>query len=263
MRVLKVLSFVLLVMILFVVGVVMTLYSSWFQDGLREHVESLLNSNPDMEVKLGEIRLKFPLDLYVGDVLMVNHGDTIVEAGSLSASVKMLPLLTGNVELVGAEIKDARYQIGAMDSASCLVIRGADIVVKKSTVKLSPMDIEVSEINLDGARVSMFINPADTFPVTPPSDPTPMNINIGKVNFRNLEYSMQLMPTIYDLTAAISEGSIDSIEVDVMKQTVNIRTFTGTALDAKYLMPDSAQIAQTTVIVKEATTSSAPWTIGI
>ena len=249
--------------VLLVVGIVACVYTPWVQDLLREKVVEMLNKDGDTHIEIGSLRLKFPLRLSVGDVLMVQHGDTMVQAAKVEANVAVMPLIQGEIELKYADLQDARYQMGAMDSASCMVIRGHDIKVDKSYVKLSPMDIHVTAIDLDSASVDMFINPADTFPVTPPSEPTPLNIRVDRVDFRALKYEMQSMPAIWNLTAAIGSGSIDSVNVDVMQQTVNISRFEGTGLDAVYLMPNAQQLAETLVIVNPDKKPSPPWTIEI
>lgn len=249
--------------VLLVVGVLLGVYSEWFQTALVRHVVAKINENPDMDVRVGSLRLRFPLNLEVKDVLLVDKSDTIVKARSVKADVELLPLLKGTVALKGARLTDVRYQMGAPDSASCLVIAGRDIRVDRSTVGLSPLDIHVSEVDMKSPSVTMFINPADTFPATPSSEPSPLNITVDKVKFDNLRYGMQLMPTIYQLSAEIAEGSIDGISVDVMKQTVCIGDFEGRGLNAVYLMPDSAQIESTMVVVKPDTVASAPWTVTI
>lgn len=250
----------LMSVILLVLGLFAGLYSEWFQDALRERLVETINKNPDTHFELGHFHLRFPLDLTVSDLLMVNHGDTIIEAGRVTANVNIKPILKGEIELTEASLSKARYQLGSLDSASRMIISGREINVGKSVVKLSPMDIDVSTIALDSAKVNMWINPADTFPVTPPSK-TELGIKVGRVDYNNLTFEMQLMPTIYSLNANIGNGSIDSVNVDVFNQTVEIADFNGERLDATYLMPDAEQIARTEVIVNNDKPVSEPWTI--
>lgn len=259
----KIVFLTVMALILFVIGIVAGIYSDWFQVSLKEALVTRLNSNPDTQFNLGDFKLSFPLDLDISNLLMVSHGDTIIQAKSLTADVSLLPLLRGEAELKGAQLVDARYQIGALDSATCLVLAGKNIKVDQSTVKLSSMDIHVSTVDLDSARVSLFINPADTFPSTP-SEPSQMSVIVDRVNYRHLQFDMQLMPSIYKLNTTIADGAIDNVAVNLLDQTVDIGSFGGNELNAVYLMPDSAQIANTTVIVAPDTVPpSPPWTIKI
>ncbi len=249
--------------VLLPLGILMGVYSPWLQNALVQHFVAKMNTDPDTQVRVGEVRLHFPLDLEVNDALMVSHGDTLVQVGNLTAAVQVLPLLEGKVELDRAALSRARYQMGAMDSASCMTIRADRLTVDRSTVVLSPMDIHVSKVYLGKGRMDMFINPADTFPVTPTTEATALNIRVDRIDYDSLTFAMQLMPTIYNLNTAIAAGAIDSVAVDIVKQTVDVRSFTGKNMNATYLMPDSAQIAATTVIVNNDKPASAPWTVTV
>lgn len=259
----KALALTLMALILLPTGIVMGVYSPWLQDALAQHFVAKMNEGGETSVKLGSLRLKFPLELDINDLLIVSYGDTLVALGRGEARVEVLPLLTGKVKLENAKLQDAQYQMGAVDSASCLVLKGRDIRIDRSTVQLSPMDIHVSKVDLDQASVNLYINPADTFPETPQTENSPLKISVDEVNLRSFLFKMELFPTVYELTTYINGGNIGSVNVDVEKQTVNVGSFTGQEMNAEYLMPDSAQIAQTVVIVNENKTASAPWTVEV
>lgn len=253
----------LMAIILLPLGIIMGIYSPWLQDALVQRLVEKMNAGSDTHISVGTLRLRFPLDLEVNDVLMVSHGDTLVQVGDLTASVSVWPLLEGKVDLKGADLTKARYQMGALDSASCMTIRAEKLKIDRSTVVLSPMDIHVSKVYLAKGGMDMFINPADTFPTAPATEATPLNIRVDRIDYDSLTFAMQLMPTIFNLRTDIASGAIDSVSVDVLKQTVDVRSFTGQRMNAAYLMPDSAQIAATTVIVNPDKPASAPWTVTV
>ena len=250
-------------LILFVAAIVTTVYSPWFQDSLRERLVAKLNADPDSEFKLGYFRLGFPLNLQVKDVLYVNNGDTLIQAGSVRGRVAISGLTDGKLNVENVALCSARYQIGAPDSASCMVIRARRAELEPTTIVLSSMDIDVSGARLEGGSLALSINPVDTFTVPEtPSDPTSMKIHVGRLDYTDLGFTMNLLPVIDTLTANISKGYLSDIRVDLLKQTVNVGEFKGTALDARYIMPDSTTIASIPVVVPDSTTS-APWTIDI
>ena len=260
----KTLLWVLFALILFVCGIVTGVYSPWFQDSLRQQLEKRLNADPDTHFRLGNFRLRFPLDLDVEDLLMTNHGDTVVSAASITAKVSLWPLVTGKVALDRAQLQRVAFQSGNTDSASCMNIKAEDLRVGRSTIRLSDMDIHISKVTADSLLFSMYTNPADTFPQPPPpSAPMRMNITVDRIDFTRLTFAMQMMPTIYNLTAKIAAGAVDSVGVNLTEQTVGVSKIDGHGLDAVYLMPDSTQIANTLVIKKESTTTTPPWTVRI
>ncbi|MCH5220356.1 MAG: translocation/assembly module TamB domain-containing protein [Muribaculaceae bacterium] len=249
--------------LLFVTGILGCIYSPWFQDAIATRLVERLNADPNTTVRLGSLRLKFPLHLHIDDALYVSHNDTVVKAGNVDVKVGLMPLLTGEVALKHAVLTDARYKLGNTDSATCMVIDAKYAHIGASQIRLSDMDIHLGTVDLDSVGVSLYINPADTFPETPASEPSPMTISVDRVNYKNLGFNMVSMPTIYNLDTRIATGYIDSVKVDIMKQTVDVANVQGQRLSALYLMPDSAQIAATTVIVNENKTPSAPWTVNV
>ena len=259
----KAIALTLMGIVLFVVAILMGIYSPWLQTRLVDGIVQRLNADSNTEIRVGSLHLGFPAHLQIKDALYVSHNDTLVKAGQIDVNVGILPLLKGEVLVKHATLSDARYKMGNTDSATCLVISAADINVGRSTVRLSDMDIHVTKVNLDSTGVSLYINPADTFPVTPPSEPSPLSIRVDSIGYTDLTFRMKSMPTIYSLYTNIAFGHIDSVAVDVMKQTVGIGNVEGKYLNAEYLMPDSAQIAATTVIVNDSKPESAPWTIRV
>lgn len=249
--------------VLFVTGLLMAVYSPWLQEAVRTHLVAKMNAEPDTEFRLGSLKLGFPLRLTVDDVLLVSHGDTLLAASSVKGNVALSGLLKGNVNVTDALVTDARYQIGALDSATCVVIKARRARLDPTKVQFSPLNIDVSSASLDGGSMSLFINPVDTFPVTAEStEPTDMKIRVGRLDYNDLTFTMNLMPVIDTLSTRVASGYLSDIRVDLLKQTVDVGEFIGSGLDARYIMPDSAQIAATRVISVD-TVASEPWTVRV
>lgn len=261
-RIVRPAAFVLLGLVLFVTGTVMALYSTVIQDILRERLVARMNAEPYTEFRLDKLSLSFPLRLELEGLLMVSHSDTLMCARTLDADMELFPLLEGKAVLCRANLTDARYQVGATDSASMVVIKAADMRLDRSTVRLKDMDIRVTTAKLDKGTVELYINPCDTFPDTPDTEQSPMTINVGHLDYTDLTFRMNLMPTIDTLETFIPSGSIDGINVNVLKQTVDVDEFTGKGMDVRYIMPDSAQIEACRVIVGPET-DTAPWTVRV
>jgi len=240
----------------------MTAYSPWFQEKVRNILVAKLNADPDTEFRLGSLSIDFPLDVSVGDLLMVSHGDTLIRADAFTGNMQLMPLLAGRVDIDGAHLAGARYQIGSLDSASRLIIEAQDMRLAGSTVQLSPMRIDVSAIDIDTGLVDLWINSVDTIPPTPPSE-TQMNINVDRINYRDLTFRMQLMPTIDTLRTNIAEGVIESTRVDLAAQTVDVGTFNGKRMDVRYIIPDSAAIAACPVVVSPDPANATPWIVRV
>lgn len=253
----------LLAVILLVVGTVMTLYSPWMQDTLREKIVERMNSVDGMSMTLESFKLGFPLDLSLGGLSLVQNGDTLVAASGLEASVSVLPLLKGEAYIDAVSLDNGRFRMGAPDSAMFMTIAAERINLQPVTVGLKDMAIDIPEGVLDGATVDMVLTPDTVASAPKTSEPTEMSIRLGDLSLRDLTYRMKLLPSIDSLGAFIAEGNLHDGLIDLKAQRVKLGSFIGERLNAAYIAPDSATVAATPVVANSDTAVSAPWTIEI
>lgn len=260
----RLLGFTLLAVVLLLCGVVALLYSNWAQENARKAIISKL-STPSAHLTLDSFRLDFPLDITAGGLALTSYGDTIMAASSLHAEIDVLPILMGRANIAIAEIRDARYRMGAPDSAMFLTIAADSLALSPASVVLADMAIKIEDGIIKGGRMSMVMNP-DTTPPTPPAPPTRMSIALEHIALNDFTYTMRMMPTIDSLTAHIEASELRNGLVDLYNQKINLRAFSGNGLSAKYIAPDSAMIAASgpyPVATQSDTVVSAPWTIEI
>lgn len=253
----------LLTVVLIILGLTITVYSSWFQDRVCKALVVAMNNKQGTEFELSEIKLKFPLDISIKGLSLIQDGDTMIHAGSLDASVKLMPLLAGHVNVDRAIATDARYQIGTRDSATCIVVKAGIIDLDPAHVALSPMHITLDNGTITHGVVDIFINPVDT---TPPSksEPTPLLIDVKNLTLNNFTYRMNMMPTIDSLGTHIAHATLKNGHIDVAGQKILLDDFSGNNLDVSYIAPDSATIAATPVVpspVDTLTQTTKPWEI--
>lgn len=264
-RLAKTLGFTLLGIVLLMAGVLVTVYSPWLQDALKDKIVERMNGRQGITMSLDRFRLSFPLCLSVDGLCLTEGGDTILAAGNADASVALLPLLRGEAEVSGLSLSDARYRMGAPDSAMFMTIAVRRAALDPVTVGLKDMSIRLEKGMLDGAAVSMVISSDTTATPKADADSTTMSIAIGELELHDLEYSMRLLPSIDSLGATIRNGVLRDGMIDLAKQTVNLRSLTGSGLDAAYIAPDAAELASVPVPAAASDTmpASAPWTVAI
>lgn len=268
-KICKTLAFVAIGAVLFVCGVVVVLYSPWTQRMLREAALDRFGSGADgTRIELADFRLRFPLDLELGGLAITRDADTLVAARSFEGGVNPLGLLIGHVNLDCAHIAGARFRIGGPDSAMFMTIAADTLFVGPATVRLSDMDIALTEGLIGGGRLTMLLNP-DTV-VKPASPPQRMSIHLSRFVLRDFAYTMRLMPSIDTLSAVIAHAELNTGLVDLYGQKVALGNFTGRGLDARYIAPDSAQLAafapMAAALERAAaadTAATAPWTVTI
>ncbi len=262
-RIMRVVAYTATALVLLICGLLILLYSPWSQTLIREAVVGKFDGSDGLEIQLETFRLRFPLKLDIGGVAMIQNGDTTMIANSLSADVALFPLLEGKAKIKNAELYGALYKMGAPDSSMYMTIEADTLTLEPASVGLSDMAIKINEGRIAGGRVSMTLNPDTTS--SSPSEPTRMSIDLEKLSIDRLNYTMRMLPTIDTLSAYIGRATLLEGNIDLLKQTIKLKKLAGVCLDAKYIAPDSALIAEYPTPVESSadTTQTAPWTINI
>lgn len=120
-KILKVFGQVIISIVALVVLLTAALYIPAVQTWVKDFALAKVNSSTGMNISAGRFRLKFPLYISLGDVCVIEQsGDTMATLGNLSLSVRMLPLLKGDIEIDGADARQLYYAMGTPDSAMML-----------------------------------------------------------------------------------------------------------------------------------------------
>ncbi len=262
-KTIKVLGFILLGIVLLLTGFIFLLYSPRIQDTIRTELLTRLNKEPGIEARLDTLDIRFPLDVKLAGLMLASDGDTLVAARKAQLEIKPWSLLYGTAEVSRASLCDAFYKMGNADSLMEMTIRARELELRPASVGLASMAINIENGSINDGCVDMTIRPdTTTTTAAPASEPTDMTIDLGRLSLRNFTYKLHLLPSIDSLGTNIKEAVLAHGRIDMKAQTIGLRTFTGTGLDAKYITPDSATIASVPV-VPESTSASAPWTVEI
>jgi hypothetical protein len=252
--------------ILFVLGIVLTIYSPWFQDRITPAVITYLNNQNDgMHYELSRFRLNFPLEIEFDDFVMQDtlSGDTLVKAMRFRGDLGYKELANGHVEVKRAQLDDGRYQMGTRDSSLYLVAQLRYVDIHPADVSIDEgIDIDLKNVTLEGGQVTIALNP-DTTTTEKQDSAQMLKIRVQNAKFKDFGYSMSMMPTIDSLGMHINEAELHGGLIDLAEQTVDIKSFTGTGMDVKYLMPDSAALAAYHAPQVNDSTESKPWTVNV
>lgn len=154
--------------LLVVVLLVCSIYVPPFQRLIVGVVLDKVNSSPDMQVRVKSFKLRFPMTVSASGVEVYQKGDTMLLAGGADLKIGLLPVLKGEVDVKGIELRDVFMKIGNPDSAMWL--RGNVGNLRIAPTKVYPFDnlVDLGDVTLSRGRVSMIIN-QDTTPPSPPS----------------------------------------------------------------------------------------------
>ena len=81
------------------------------------------------------------------------NGDTMLTSARLAVDVRLMPLLKGEIEVSGAELESAFYQLGNNDSVMWLRANVNRADIDGSEINLKTGRIDLSTVDIDGVRV--------------------------------------------------------------------------------------------------------------
>lgn len=249
------------VILIIAVGLVAALYTPVAQNAIREKAVELLNRQEGIEARLDTLRLRFPLDLTLAGVAIIQDGDTLVSARRINADVAVLPLFAGTADVRSLRLDDAFYRMGTPDSAMYLRLRAASLEIKPAKVGLSPMDIRITDGTLSHGRVSIVIS-EDTTATDTVTEASPLEIDLKRLRFNDFAYDMRMMPTIDSLGASFARAEMRDGHISLTGQTVKLRALTGNGLDAAYIAPVVTETAPVAPVPADTATTR-PWTVEI
>ena len=225
-------SVVLLFMLLAV-----ALYIPPVQNFVVHKVAGYASEKTGMDLRVGRVRLAFPLDLALINTFASQKGDTVLDARSVRVNVALLPLFQSRVDVDGLEIYDSK--INTVDFISNTQIKG---YVGELKLQSHGIDLANSYVNIDGgnlANSNVTVLLCDTAKEdTTPKKPTVWRIKLSGFDITNFAVklrfpgdSMRLSATVGSLT--VKNGYFDIARNLYTVEHIGIRK-TGATYDIPY-----------------------------
>ena len=213
-RLLKAAAWVVATPVLLVALLVASLYLPPVQRWAVDKASEWLSEETGMEVSVGSVHLGFPLDLDMGDVLATQEGDTVLHAGSLDVSVRLLPLLKAQVEVDHVGLYDTK--VNTRDLIEAALVKGH---VGELSLDVHSVDLTADTMLLSHALLSdadLYVALADSVPEdTTASEPTDWIIGLGDVRVERTRLQLLLSPQAdstfvgADIGSAVLHGRLD------------------------------------------------------
>lgn len=238
-RTLKTLMWVIISILLIPV----LLYVPFIQDAVVKVAENIVHKSTGMDVSIGKFRLKFPLDVNLQDISVVEaSGDTMVRARNVIADVKMLPLLKLDVQLNRLELLNGYYRMLSADSSLMIKVNAGRLEVDdKSSVNIKSSHLVLNSTKLEDGSLSLYMDvwkKKPTPPDTAQSSSAPFVIEAKNLNLNNFKFAMSMLPTIDTLNVAVKQLDIRDAKVDLGENLVCWGLATIADGDFTYLTPD-------------------------
>ncbi len=201
------------------------LYLPPVQNWAVDKVAEIASEETGMQITVGHVDLKFPLDLSVDDVLVtrpVSPPDTIACIGRAVVDVQLLPLLQKQVVVDELTLEQAR--INTFDFISDLQISG---FVGRLTVASHGIDLGNGTVQLNGAQLSdadVLVVLSDTAAVDTTTSEVPWLINIDSLNILRSRVEVHMPGDTMQVTATMGRLTASEGKVDLLNGIYSVRS---------------------------------------
>ena len=221
------------------------LYIPWVQNAIADAAADYASKKTGMDISVGDVRVKFPLDVSATDVQVIDEkGDTLFKADEVKANVKPKPLLDKKVEAENVSLKGAKSQIKTDDGSMDLDVDVDDASVDKASVDLDKNKVDVGNAALKGGKAKMSMKPEKKKP-DPDKEPSkPWKVNADKVTADDVDFKMDMKPTVDKLDAKVGHAQAKDVKVDTGEQTVDVGELDIDKADIDYKHPSEKDAKQ-------------------
>ncbi len=152
-----------------------------------------LSEATGMTIRIGQVRLAFPLSLSMGQMLAARGtapGDTLVSARALRIDVKLWPLLQGRAEVTGLGLYDARLSTHDMISDTRIEGNVGELSGQAACVDWGNELVQLNHACLRDANLKVYLSDTAKKDTTPST--SAWKIGVGKVDILNTSIQLSM-----------------------------------------------------------------------
>lgn len=207
------------------------------QQWLKNYLCDYLSEETGMKVTIDRVRLSFPLDLLVDNMSAVEGQDTIVAARELLLDIKMLPLISGEVDLNGFELRQAQINSKSYISDTHIEGRFKLLAIDKPTVcNLNTKKIDVNKVRFRDADFRVILSDTAQQDTTP-SEPVEWVIALNETDIDNTRFYLQLPGDSMRLSGDIKRLQMAKADINLKNEAYRIGELSLAAHDLSYSIP--------------------------
>jgi len=216
----------------------LSLYIPWVQNKVKDIACRWASDKTGMDISVGRILVKFPLDVSVDDVLIIDQNrDTMLVAENLTADVAFKPLLDKRIEVDDAQLTNGRYRMVTEDSSLVLNTRVQHAQFRGVGVDLDHNEVNVVDGKLRGGDVTLSYLPHKVVHEPDTTASQPWHIRAHTLTLDDVNYKMDMLPTIDNMEAYIDHAVLKGGVVDTGRKTVDARSLELDSADVRYVYP--------------------------
>ena len=219
-----VLIVILIPIILFLV-LALLLYLPPVQNWAVDKVAEYASEKTGMDISVGHVSLKFPLDLAVDDFKVIKYNDsipgvrdTIADIGQLVVDVQLMPLFKSQVEIDEFQLNKAKINTNGFIADFRLQGDIEKMTLQSHGVDLKKTMANVNNISLDNAQLHIFL------PDSVPSDTTVNNwkVRIDDLKLANSNITVHMPGDATEMSVGLPDAHATATNIDLSTGTFKI-----------------------------------------
>ena len=230
------------------------LYVPPVQDFIRRKATAMASEATGMQIGVERIDLRFPLNLLVRGVSVVQPADstslpvappdTLLALGSLNVHVQAWPLLRGQVEVDGIAVNNvAVNSAGLIDGMSLKGTLGS-FFLQSHGIDLARETVVLNNVELADTHLQLALADTTTAPPDTTSTALAWKVRLHSLRLRNVSVGLDMPLDTLHLAARVGQADVDEAFADLGRQDYRLDKFlltkTSVAYDAGVATPSAS-----------------------
>ena len=236
----RIASWTIGILILLIILLPLAMYIPWVQNKAKDIACHYVKEKTGMDLSVGKVLIKFPLDISLDDVkLLDKNGDTMVVAKNFTAGVAVRPLLDKRFKIDGAELTEGKYRLVSEDSSMILKADLKHCKLTGADIDLDNNKINVLDGELTGGNVHLSMYPYKKIQEQDTTKSEPWLIQAKHLALNDVDYTMEMLPTIDKLSAHVERAELKNGVVDTGAHTVDAEYLGVDDVNCNYTYPST------------------------
>lgn len=204
-----------------------------------------LSEATGMTIRIGQVRLAFPLSLSLGQMLAAqgegtSPRDTLVCARALRIDVRLWPLLQGRAEVTGLGLYDAKLNTRDMISDTRIEGRVGELSGQAACIEWGHQLVQLDHACLRNADLKVYLSDTAKKDTTPST--SAWKIGIGKVDILNTSLYLRMPGDSMRIGADIGQMALRHGWFDTGAGFYSVHSLKIWQADATYDIPQAARM---------------------
>jgi len=219
----KLVSWVLLTPLMLFVIFMVLLYVPPIQNYMRGELENYVSAKTKMQIHIRHIDLRFPLNLQLEGVKVVQSPDTLLALEMLNVHVEVLPLLHGKVALNNFSLNHAT--VNSLNLIKGMRIKGVigSFYLKSQAIDLTNEIALIDRTEMENSHLQLFITDTVATEDSVPSEPINWKVDLRQLQVKNVSFAMSSSLDSVQLTTHFPELISQNLWVDLKKQSYDLK----------------------------------------